>query len=61
MNIQRKNSAHHFCMQSEREQTLDPSQVQLSGSILWGVHISQVVRVGYQIVWLSIVCQRNAS
>ena len=23
MNIQRKNSAHHFRMQSEREQTLD--------------------------------------
>ena len=23
MNIQQKNSAHHFCMQSEREQTLD--------------------------------------
>ena len=22
MNIQRKNSAHHFCVQSEREQTL---------------------------------------
>ena len=22
MNIQRKNSADHFCMQSEREQTL---------------------------------------
>ena len=22
MNIQRKNSAHHFCMQSECEQTL---------------------------------------
>ena len=22
MNIQRKNSAHHFCLQSEREQTL---------------------------------------
>ena len=24
MNIQRKNSAHHFCIQSEREQTLVP-------------------------------------
>ena len=24
MNIQRKNSAHHFRMQSEREQTLGP-------------------------------------
>ena len=28
MNIQRKNSAHHFRMQSEREQTL-------GGSFLW--------------------------
>ena len=27
MNIQRKNSAHHFRMQSEREQTLDTSIV----------------------------------
>ena len=26
MNIQRKNSAHHFRMQSEREQTLSGSE-----------------------------------
>ena len=29
MNIQRKNSAHHFRMQSEREQTLVLPQVLL--------------------------------
>ena len=26
MNIERKNSAHHFRMQSEREQTLETAQ-----------------------------------
>ena len=29
MNIQRKNSAHHFRMQSEREQTLEHELIQL--------------------------------
>ena len=31
MNIQRKNSAHHFRMQSEREQTL----VSVTTACLW--------------------------
>ena len=31
MNIQRKNSAHHFRMQSEREQTLGKTTVQTQG------------------------------
>ena len=32
MNIQRKNSAHHFCMQSEREQTLVLPPIMYSAS-----------------------------
>ena len=32
MNIQRKNSAHHFRMQSEREQTLDQLKTSVEGS-----------------------------
>ena len=37
MNIQRKNSAHHFRMQSEREQTL----IQVTISVKFPVYISQ--------------------
>ena len=35
MNIQRINSAHHFSMQSEREQTLDLNETAI---IMYGVY-----------------------
>ena len=42
MNIQRKNSAHHFRMQSEREQTL-------VGVLLYGC----TRRFGHPVLWLT--------
>ena len=59
MNIQRKNSAHHFLMQSEREQTLvnvfalsyssislmvSIDYLYLNGNSMYGVHFSSLFR-----------------
>ena len=41
MNIQRKNSAHHFRMQSEREQTL----VNIFSLFIYGSHFRQPITV----------------
>ena len=54
MNIQRKNSAHHFRMQSEREQTLGEWRVEILSDGNWQkLFFEDILSDSMQALWLS--------
>ena len=59
MNIQRKNSAHHFRMQSEREQTLVYLNLGKGSSNLWVRRLKSLGKGSFRQRLLQIIIRLN--